>query len=600
MIAAIYVLSTPLKPEQVSGFIMTAIIVCSIYIVIIFMTYRYMYKPFSRFADKFDKNEVIDDPLKIAVRERFSSLSTLHSLSITARWLTGFLLLSVFSNAISGISFDQLLNLWIAACVVTVYSFIEYYYVTNKLVKSFSVNDIFSDLYTVISHKKTTFMGSITEQIATGSTLILIVLTLILTVTAITVAQNSLNELYKEFAAKSSNLQGIVLVEHTKKLAVWMTGIGAFWLVVAGFIIYKNTKENLSPITIFSEKIVSFAKGDFSGEPYHYIGGNEIGMLGSSTKILSARINDVVQVVAGLSNELAASSEEMSSASVNFSESTQSEAANIEQISASIEEMSSNVSNVANNTEDVFSNLMLLIDSMQILSGYITGMGKSVNETLGVVKSIAVDAKTGKSSIMNMNQTMQIINRSSEDMTGIVSIINEISERINLLSLNASIEAARAGNAGKGFAVVAQEISKLADQTARSINKITSLITVANTETSKSMRELSGTLEILQRIIKGVTDIEECFDNINTAMGSQLQTNTKVHENVNALKMKSEGIKIATGEQKVAVMEISKSMNNINQSTNIYAAGVEEIAGTSESVAQMAVMLKQTMEFFKI
>jgi methyl-accepting chemotaxis protein len=600
IIAAIYVMTTPLGAEQVNGFILTAFIVSSVYIPPIILTYWYMHRPFALFVRKISKNEVVDDSLKIAVRERFSSFSTLHSLSITVRWLTGFFLLSVLVNFISGISFEQLLNLWIAASVVTAYSYIEYYYVSKKLVKNFSNNAAFHDLNSVVSNKKTTFMGSLIDQIATGSTLILIVLTLILTVTAIAVAQYSLSQMYHEMTASSSGAQGIMPVEYIKSLAVWMTGMGGFWLVVAMVIIYKNTKESLNPVTVFSDKIVSFAQGDFSGVPDFYIGGNEIGMLGSSTKILSDRINDVVRVISSLSNELAAASEEMSSSSMNFSESTQTEAANIEQISASMEQMSSNISNVANNTEDVFSNLMQLIDSMQVLSEYITGMSMSVGETLLVVQTIANDAKSGRKTIMNMNDTMNIITKSSEDMAKIVGIINDISERINLLSLNASIEAARAGDAGRGFAVVAGEISKLADQTARSIKEITSLITIANNEIYKSTHELMGTSETLQRIIKGVNDIEICFDKINAAVGSQLQTNTRVHENVNTLKMKSEGIKIAAGEQKSAVMEISKSMNNINESTNIYAAGVEEMAGTSETVAQMAATLKQTIEFFRV
>ena len=71
---------------------------------------------------------------------------------------------------------------------------------------------------------------------------------------------------------------------------------------------------------------------------------------------------------------------------------------------------------------------------------------------------------------------------SSREMMGIVDIINDISEKINLLSLNAAIEAARAGDAGRGFAVVADEISKLADQTAISIKEIDRLIKVNNDE----------------------------------------------------------------------------------------------------------------------
>ena len=81
-----------------------------------------------------------------------------------------------------------------------------------------------------------------------------------------------------------------------------------------------------------------------------------------------------------------------------------------------------------------------------------------------------------------MNVSITNITESSQQVTDIISIIDDISDKINLLSLNAAIEAARAGEAGRGFAVVADEISKLADQTAASINDIDSLIRKNNNE----------------------------------------------------------------------------------------------------------------------
>ena len=94
-------------------------------------------------------------------------------------------------------------------------------------------------------------------------------------------------------------------------------------------------------------------------------------------------------------------------------------------------------------------------------------------------------------------------------MQNIVGIINDISDKINLLSLNAAIEAARAGDAGRGFAVVADEISKLADQTAHSIKEISDLIQENETEISRGTENVRASVEMISQIISGVNVISE-------------------------------------------------------------------------------------------
>ena len=345
---------------------------------------------------------------------------------------------------------------------------------------------------------------------------------------------------------------------------------------------------------------MAFARGDFTGGAIDNPGGNEIGMLATSMSILSDRIRGIAAEIGTMSSELASSSEQMASVSNEFSESAQQEAANAEEIAASMEEMSSSISVVAVNTVDLFNDLMQLIEHMQVLSQYINGTSSSVRETFTATQAIASDIKAGEQSLKKMNETMNAVTRSSSDMMNIVNIINDISDRINLLSLNASIEAARAGEAGRGFAVVAEEISKLADQTARSISEITSLITISNVEISKGMQEIIGTTDILQRIIHGLDSIENGMNRINAAMSSQMQTNNTVQENVMMLKARSEDIKLATGEQKIGVYEITQSMNSITHLSSTYSSGAEEIASTSEMIAQSAAALKTSVGYFRI
>ncbi len=179
-------------------------------------------------------------------------------------------------------------------------------------------------------------------------------------------------------------------------------------------------------------------------------------------------------------------------------------------------------------------------------------------------------------------------------------MINDISDQINLLSLNAAIEAARAGDAGRGFAVVADEVSKLADQTANSLKEINQIISKNEDEISMGLNQIMETTGVLKTIIEGVGIIETGMTDVSRTMKAQIETNSIVRENASLLKSKSEEIRISMMEQKTAIGEVASSIGNINELTQTNASGAEEMAGSSENLSNMALSLKESVDFFRI
>lgn len=372
-------------------------------------------------------------------------------------------------------------------------------------------------------------------------------------------------------------------------------------LAVLAGIVYVNRKKIALPLSIITKRTrdLTAGEGDLS-KRIQLDSRDELGVLAGLFNTFVENIQDVIRVVKDISSNLAAASDQMSSTTLNFSESAQSNAATAEEVSASMEEMSASMDNIANGAEHQLEALREMIKEVERLSGIIIETGSSIDSTTVIMSDITSRVRKGEESLLSMNDTMQNIKKSSVEMGGVVSIINDISDQINLLSLNAAIESARAGEAGRGFAVVADEISKLADRTASSIRDIINLIKVNEKETENGITGIKDTVAMLGEIIKGVSDISGKFSQVSVKMKQQLDVNKIVNEKMNDVSDKSDQIAQATSEQKTAAGEVVHSIGIISDIAQTTATGAEELAATSEEIAGMAESLREKADFFKV
>lgn len=327
---------------------------------------------------------------------------------------------------------------------------------------------------------------------------------------------------------------------------------------------------------------------------------DECGELAGVFNVFVGRIRKVMAEILEMSTQLAVSSDELSSTSMSFSENAQSQAASAEEITAGIEEISGGMDNVAFGAQQQADKLVQLSAIRQELSRNVQQLQERVQSTLALSENISDKAKSGEVSLNNMDTSMKKISTSSLEVTNIIKIINDISEQINLLSLNAAIEAARAGDSGRGFAVVADEISKLADQTASSIKDIDRLIQANDSEIKNGMANVQETVTAISDIIKGVGEIGTMMHSIDDAMQEQVDINRKANQEIQEVKQRSDEIKTASEEQKIAIEEIVKSIGSINEMTQATATGAEEMTGNAEEMAGMADRLKSRIDFFRV
>ena len=168
-----------------------------------------------------------------------------------------------------------------------------------------------------------------------------------------------------------------------------------------------------------------------------------------------------------------------------------------------------------------------------------------------MIEDIVSEIKTVASSIEELQKTMKTLDESSKEIGDVISLISDIADQTNLLSLNAAIEAARAGEQGRGFAVVADEVKKLAERTSKSTSDTKQIIEKLLGETSKTTDAIKNSVEKVKKISEKTMTAEDIFKNIITAVKDE-------KNNMDIISSSAEQLEIAVGDVEKNLLIVQK------------------------------------------
>jgi methyl-accepting chemotaxis protein len=256
------------------------------------------------------------------------------------------------------------------------------------------------------------------------------------------------------------------------------------------------------------------------------------------------KLSEIVSEVVVTANEVTNASGEINTGTNDLSQRTEQQASNLEETAASMEEMASTVKQNADNAEQASQ---LAVSSRDVATGG------------GNIVSKAVEA-------------MSRIEGSSQKISDIIGVIDEIAFQTNLLALNAAVEAARAGDAGKGFAVVASEVRLLAQRSSEAAKDIKGLIVESGSEVREGVKLVNDTGSALDEIVDSIKRVADIVSEIAAA----------------------------SKEQATGVEEINNAITQMDEMTQQNSALVEENAAASQTLQDQAQRLHQRMSFFTI
>ena len=286
---------------------------------------------------------------------------------------------------------------------------------------------------------------------------------------------------------------------------------------------------------------------------------------------ISTEMNNVNSHHAATSEEMASALYEINNSMDNTSHLVNSQSEHLNKIYESIKELNTNI--------------LVLTQNVDTLAQ----TANSSSEKIGLVKELLLSSKTSMNSIL----------KTSEQMQKVIEMIAEISDQTNLLSLNASIESARAGESGRGFAVVSKEISKLAERTADNLSSISKLIhelqTVVKTGDS-GIQNASVNILGLFEIFHTIRETAEVSSNL---MVEQLENVMSIEENSKNLKNSGEEIRQLIESQTLAVSEIKDSTQSVADELTNTAAQSEELIQIVENLKNPISNILNIIEHFK-
>jgi twitching motility protein PilJ len=380
-----------------------------------------------------------------------------------------------------------------------------------------------------------------------------------------------LTELSK-LATELRDLSAARVINPTLAFALLAAAIGI--VVLIGLAVYRESQtrltktqtqndQNQNAILRLLDELADLADGDLTAEAT---------VTEDFTGAIADSINYAIDQMRGTAVRVATAAQESQSTAMQLADASEHQAQEIAGASAAVNEMAVSIDQVSSNAAE----------SSAVAERSVAIAKKGTN----VVQNTIRGMDNIREQIQETSKRIKRLGESSQEIGDIVSLINDIADQTNILSLNAAIQASMAGDAGRGFAVVADEVQRLAERSSAATKQIEALVKTIQSDTNEAVISMEHTTADVVRGARLAQDagvaLEE-IENVSTNLAELIQN-----------------ISNAARQQSSSALHISNTMNVIQEITSQTSSGTNATAYSIGNLADMAFELRSSVAGFKL
>jgi len=375
--------------------------------------------------------------------------------------------------------------------------------------------------------------------------------------------------------------------------------LSAIALVISVVVVYFVLDLTTKPIVKVADTLKDISEGEGDLTRSITVSSNdEIGNLALYFNKTLEKIKNLIIIIkkeasdlSGIGNDLSSNMTETAAAINEITANIQSikgrvmnQSASVTETNATMEQVVGNINKLNGHVESQSNNISQASSAIEEMVANINSVTNTLVNNAGNVKNLKEASEVGRSGLQDVATDIKDVARESEGLLEINSVMENIASQTNLLSMNAAIEAAHAGESGKGFAVVADEIRKLAESSSEQSKTIGNVLKKIAESIKKITSSTENVLTKFEAIDTGVNTVADQEENIRNAMEEQSEGSKQLLQTAGSLKDITQQVKSGSEEMLEGSQEIMNESRNLENVTQEITGGMNEMASGADQV----------------